>query len=185
MTDYSLLQASLNFFHFQTNIFPHPPSHPQDFWAIWIVFAKEFLEQFFQKDFQNTFSLEPLRATNINSYLTGGKSLTSYSPDCRTSVSRASFPVQGRSARPTGSFRSCASARNARSLDDGRLSFAVKREQRLTLVKGAWTGGDKRETCWRKIGNQEKKKKKRGERSSKHDTQRRIANGIDRTFNGE
>lgn len=110
-------EASLNFFHFR-NKYRTPKTFER--WCIRERFLKYFLE--------------PLRAPAAinNSYLIGEKSLTSYSPDCRTSVSRASFPVQGRSARPTGSFRSCASARNARPLDDGRLSFAVEEKQRLT-----------------------------------------------------
>lgn len=69
------------------------------------------------------------------SYLICGRSLTSCSPGCRTSKSRVSFPVQGRSTRPTDSSRSCASVQSAPPPDDDKLSFAVeeRRKERAKL----------------------------------------------------
>ena len=146
---------------FETNIVPLPR-----------LLSGGCIQNIFRIDFSRKlskilFSLEPLRAPAAmdGSYLIGGKSSTSYSPDCRTSVSRASFPVQGRSARPTGSFRSCASARNARPLDDGRLSFAVKENREINVRGRAWTGGEERETRWgsRRKGKDLRSMTRRGE----------------------
>lgn len=140
-------KASLNFFHFRNKYLTSPPPPPQDFWAK--VYSRKI-----SKILSRTAACS--RSYEQNSYLIGGKSLTSYSPDCRTSVSRASFPVQGRSARRRGSFRSCASARNARPLDDGRLSFAVKENREIN----------------REFARSADRIKKKGERCSRHDTSR-------------